>query len=127
MDIKGKILDAVDGDGTLRKTIADNPLDLHPAPPPVPVPDLPAAGTAGVLEEVAVGVHPVAEIAAPAVAAGPPSFIPPGIAAEGLPKPPPPPPSFVPPARWRPRPGHGGRRATPEFLPTHSVPGHDLG
>ena len=28
MDIKGKILDAVDGDKTIRKTIADNPLAM---------------------------------------------------------------------------------------------------
>ena len=36
MDIKGKILGAVDGDGSLRKTIANNPFDINPAPPPVP-------------------------------------------------------------------------------------------
>src|ERR1700712_4603420 len=39
MDIKGKILDAVDSDGGLRKTIADKPLDFSPAPPAVPVAD----------------------------------------------------------------------------------------
>jgi sec-independent protein translocase protein TatB len=31
MDIKGKILDAVDGDKTMRNTIADNPFDPKPA------------------------------------------------------------------------------------------------
>ncbi len=39
MDIKGKILDAVDGDKTIRNTMAENPLsgfDINPAPPPVP-------------------------------------------------------------------------------------------
>lgn len=39
MDIKGKILDAVDGDGTLRKTVADNPLAVPPAAPLAPLPD----------------------------------------------------------------------------------------
>ena len=39
MDIKGKILNAVDGDGTLRKTMADNPMDFSPPPPVVPVAD----------------------------------------------------------------------------------------
>ena len=93
MDIKGKILDAVDGDGGLRKTIADNPFDLNPAPPPVPVADLP-------LTETTIGEHPQHVIPAPEIVmeSGPPAFIPPAIAASGIPEPPPPPPAFVPPA-----------------------------
>ena len=102
MDIKGKILSAVDGDGTLRKTIADRPFDIHPAPPPVPVHDSPAADAlteAVVAErpELAMGALPE-EPALPLEPQGPPSFIPPSIAAVGLPVPPPPPPAFVPPA-----------------------------
>ena len=98
MDIKGKILNAVDGDGGLRKTISNNPFDINPAPPPVPVHDSPAIAEAagGVL-----GTAPVPAGAAamePAVPAAPPAFIPPGIAAAGPPGPPAPPPAFVPPA-----------------------------
>lgn len=91
MDIKGKILNAVDGDGGLRKTLSDNPFDINPPPPPVPVQDaVPAVETApGPV---------VAALAEPEVPAAPPSFIPPTIAAAGPPGPPPPPPSFVPPA-----------------------------
>ena len=65
MDIKGKILDAVDGDKTMRNTIADDPFafkpavtpaagavsaevtipgDIDPAPPGVPVPDTGVGG-----------------------------------------------------------------------------------
>lgn len=36
MDIKGKILNAVDGDGTLRTTMAENP--MQPATPPLTTP-----------------------------------------------------------------------------------------
>ena len=102
MDIKGKILDAVDGDGSLRKTISENPMDIHPAPPPVPVHD-----TLPGFEDTVVGAlpapyvdelvdDPIEELAV--VDVGPPSFIPPAIAAAGVPVPPPPPPAFVPPA-----------------------------
>ena len=38
MDIKGKILNAVDGDGTLRTTMAENPLNVQPATPPLTTP-----------------------------------------------------------------------------------------
>ncbi len=47
MDIKGKILSAVDSDGTIRKTMTDNPLaastTLTTPPPPVETAALPAA------------------------------------------------------------------------------------
>ncbi len=94
MDIKGKILDAVDGDGGLRKTIADNPFDIKPAPPPVPVQDavLPETTVAALPEHVIPG--PAAEVVREQ---GPPAFLPPQIAAAGIPVPPPPPPAFVPP------------------------------
>ena len=101
MDIKGKILNAVDGDGTLRKTMADNPLDIKPAPPPVPVADSPAVA------EQTIEAYPEHSIAAPGEAAElgraersqePPSFIPPQVARAGLPGPPMPPPAFVPPS-----------------------------
>ncbi len=113
MDIKGKILDAVDSDGGLRKTIADKPFDINPAPPPVPVADSPAVAAEGGLTEGGVteagrvgAASPASEEDGPAPAAaeaaseasGPPAFIPPAIAEAGLPTPPAPPPAFVPPA-----------------------------
>ena len=70
MDIKGKILDAVDGDKSLRNTIADNPFkdalndlktdintDINPAPPPVPVHDADPAIAATGLDEHAIAAH----------------------------------------------------------------------
>lgn len=110
MDIKGKILDAVDGDQTLRNTIKDNPLkdafttpsssatlpgDIDPAPPPVPVADHVSALTAE-----AVGERPEHAIPPPEapVEAGPPSFLPPKVVAAGLPSSRALPPAFVPPA-----------------------------
>ena len=101
MDIKGKILDAVDSDGGLRKTLAENPLDIHPAPPPVPVPDSVPLADPGVaipglppLNEQAVAARPEPAMAEPQ---GPPAFIPPQVAAAGMPAKTVPP-SFVPPA-----------------------------
>ena len=90
MDIKGRILNAVDGDGTLRRTINENPMDIAPAPPPVPVAD------AVPLAETAVAETPAHVIAAPAE---PPAFIPPGATTPAPPAPAPAafPPAFVPP------------------------------
>ena len=70
MDIKGKILGAVDGDGTLRRTINENPFN---APPP---PVTPVSADAAPADTV---VPPSAEhvIAAPE---SPPAFIPPAFA-----------------------------------------------
>jgi sec-independent protein translocase protein TatB len=109
MDIKGKILEAVDGDKTLRNTIADNPFkdalndlktDINPAPPPVPVHDSEPSTAAAAIEEQSVAARPEHVIAAPApvIDAGPPPFIPPAVAATGLPSKRPRPPAFVPPA-----------------------------
>lgn len=95
MDIKSTILNAVDGDGGLRKTLSDNPFDINPAPPPVPVHDTPAVAEEG----GALGVNvSAADVAEPDAPGPPPSFIPPAIAATGPPGPPAPPPAFVPPA-----------------------------
>ena len=94
MDIKGKLLDAVDGDKTIRNTIADNPManfDINPAPPPIPVHDT-------VIPEIAVAERADHAIPAPPVQSGPPSFIPPKVIAAGLPSSRAKPPSFVPPA-----------------------------
>ncbi len=111
MDIKNKILDAVDGDRTIRSTIADNPManfDLKPPPPPVPVadstpPELPAAeGEA--MGETLVETRPETVMGDPVDMAAethppqPPAFIPPGIAAAGVPAAKALPPAFIPPA-----------------------------
>lgn len=69
MDVKGKILNAVDSDGSLRRTINENPLNpaLYTPPPPVevspvapdpttvppPAPPLPVASTAAPPEAAA--------------------------------------------------------------------------
>jgi sec-independent protein translocase protein TatB len=108
MDIKGKILSAVDGDNTIRNTIAQNPFefnttDVNPAPPPVPVHDAPVvSGDPVPLDETIVAERPEHAIGALAEAeppeAGPPAFIPPRDAAAGLPSKRPRPPAFVPPA-----------------------------
>lgn len=120
MDIKNKILDAVDGDRTIRRTIAENPMDIKLAPPPIPVhdsvpvaeapytPALSGASDLGVpgLTETTVEVRPehaMGAAAEPAPAESPReedalSFLPPAVLATGLPSARPLPPSFVPPA-----------------------------
>ena len=105
MDIKGKILDAVDGDKTIRNTMADDPFkinDVNPAPPPVPVPDATVLAGDPPVPEITVEAHPEHAIAAliepEPVPAGPPAFLPPKVAAAGLPSQRPRAPAFVPPA-----------------------------
>ena len=125
MDIKGKILDAVDGDKTIRKTIADNPLamtgsEIKPPPPPVPVHDSVAAEPAytpalsgvadlGVpgLTETTVALRAEHAVAGPIAAAAPDevpaeaaalAFLPPAVVKAGPPGSRPLPPAFVPPA-----------------------------
>jgi sec-independent protein translocase protein TatB len=109
MDIKGKILDAVDSDKTLRNTVADNPFkdvlndlksDINPAPPPVPVHDSDPLIAMPGLDEQSVEARPEHVMTAPepVIEAGPPPFIPPAVAATGLPSQRPRPPAFVPPA-----------------------------
>ena len=119
MDIKGKILEAVDGDQTIRKAIRENPLDAKPPPPPVPVHDSVAAGGAftPVLEGNGLGVpgltettvavrpeHAIGVLAEPEEAQGAErdeaatlAFLPPAVVAAGLPSTRPAPPAFVPP------------------------------
>ena len=75
MDIKGKILSAVDSDGTIRKTMTENPLAASPTlttPPPAgeTVAPFPAENT----------VAPDAAAAEPAA----PAFVPPPSAAAGV-------------------------------------------
>ncbi len=85
MDIRGSIARAVDSDGTIRKTLMDDPMR---SPPPVvttPVEALPEHTIAAPGRE-----------AEPALAA--PAFIPPAEAAVAEPDPvPPPAPAFIPP------------------------------
>ena len=92
MDIKGKILDAVDGDKTLRTTLSEplitpNDFSFSPAPPPVPVHDV-APLAEPVIEVPAAIVEPRAA----------PSWLPPAAARLGHPADRAPPPAWVPPA-----------------------------
>jgi sec-independent protein translocase protein TatB len=101
MDIKGQILKAVDEDGSLRRTMAERPLDFSPPPPVVPVAD-----STPPLPEVAVDERAAHDIAPPSEAPAfvPPAFVPPAYAQAAAPEPhppqphPPQPPAFVPPA-----------------------------
>lgn len=70
LDIKGKILGAVDGDGSIRRTMSDTTFSAPP-PPVTPVVDTPVLDT------------PVAEIPPHAIEA--PSFIPPDAATDPAP------------------------------------------
>ena len=82
MDIKGQILKAVDGDGTIRKTLAESPVDFSPPPPVIPVHDT----VPTVVDERAEHAIPAPE---PAPAFVPPSYAQPAREA---------PPAFVPPS-----------------------------
>jgi sec-independent protein translocase protein TatB len=91
MNIKGRILSAVDGDGTMRKALGENPFQSAPINPmvtPAPVAEgarshpaiivPPVAGTAPAF------VPPSAEPPHPPPAAAP-AFIPPGAARDAQP------------------------------------------
>ncbi|MDT7950361.1 MAG: Sec-independent protein translocase protein TatB [Acetobacteraceae bacterium] len=96
MDIKGKILRAVDSDGTIGKSLAAPVTDFSPPPPPVPVADT----TQDVAAEPAELPSPLPEvaIAAPVAPADPaPAFVPPRYAPQAE-RPAPVPPAFIPPA-----------------------------
>ena len=73
MDIKGKILSAVDSDGTIRKTMTDNPMaastTLTTPPPPADIGALPAT------EHAAAGQHEMAFPATAPSAAVPPANV----------------------------------------------------
>ncbi len=74
MDIKGKILNAMDGDGTIRKTMAENPLAAETTlttPPPLAE----TVATETVATETVAGHAVAAPDAAPELAA--PAFVPP--------------------------------------------------
>ena len=113
MDIKGKILNALDDDGSLRKTMAENPLDAPlTTPPPLAGTAVPAEGLvhAGDAALVATGGEHVVHAADAALVvppgehlagAGPlPAFVPPDAAAApgSGPAPAMVPPAMVPPA-----------------------------
>lgn len=87
MDIKGKILNAVDGDGTLRTTMAENPMNVQPATPPLTTPPpLPETAVPSTAEHVIAApddlvptmLPPEPAAPAPAAEASPaPAMIPP--------------------------------------------------
>ena len=87
MDIKGKILNAVDGDGTLRTTMAENPMTVQPATPPLTTPPpLPETAVPSTAEHVIAApddlvptmLPPEPAAPAPAAEASPaPAMIPP--------------------------------------------------
>lgn len=90
MDVKGKILNAVDGDRTIRTTLSEpliTPNDFSPSPPPVPVHDVAPLAEA-VIEAPAEVVEPYAA----------PAWLPPSAAKLGHPAHREPPPAWVPPA-----------------------------
>lgn len=98
MDIKGKILSAVDDDGSIRKGLSEPMMDFSPPPPPVPVHDAAPVADAAAVPGIEVAARPEHVIASP------PAFVPPGYsgsapdAAPAAPAPPAPaPPAFVPP------------------------------
>ena len=91
MDIKGKILSAVDGDGSIRRTMSDS--SFNAAPPPVTpvVNEIPF--------DTAVPAHAEHVIAAPEPIEPAPAFIPPSDAAVPVAEPPP----MIPPSYMDPR------------------------
>ena len=101
MDIKGKILSAVDDDGSLRKGLSEPMMDFSPPPPPVPVHDsAPVADALSAVPEMDVAARP--EHAIPSA----PAFVPPSYVGTAAPPPAPAPaapvpaapPAFVPPS-----------------------------
>ena len=104
MDIKGKILSAVDDDGSIRKTMSEPITNFSPPPPPVPVHDtvhdvaVNAVSGSVTTEASAVPLPEVTvlEPLLPHVAA--PAFVPPRYAPSQADRPAPVPPAFIPPA-----------------------------
>lgn len=103
MDIKGKILRAVDTDGSIRNSIS-KPVDFSPPPPLVPVHDTVAEPVSDALadqspsplSEVAVAPHPEFSTALSSDPA--PDFVPPRYAPAPMTKAARMPPAFIPPA-----------------------------
>ena len=84
MDIKGQILKAVDSDGSIRKTLQDNPMDFSPPPPAVPVHDAPPPATTVESMQAALSAKTAAERPQHDLMAqipGVPAFVPPGVVA----------------------------------------------
>lgn len=112
MNIKGKILNAVDGDGGLRRTLSENP--MHPTPPTAAAPS--SAEPAAVEEPVApawqgsgasMGLSRGAGLVSSFPSGPAPSFVPPAEAepvAPPAPSPAPAPPAFIPPDAAAPHP-----------------------
>ena len=107
MDIRGTIARAVDSDGTIRKTLMEDPMRDPPPVVTTPVEALPehtiAAPEAPALTERAMSEP----LPAPA-AHDMPAFIPPAEAAGLEITANPPPPAFIPPAAAQSTPAHGG-------------------
>lgn len=105
MDIKGKILSAVDDDGSIRKTLSEPVTSFSPAPPPVPVHDVAVATVSGAVEAetpaLASAAAPLPEVIVaekPVPAGAAPDFVPPRYAPSQAERPAPVPPAFIPPA-----------------------------
>ncbi len=103
MDIKGKILSAVDDDGSIRKTLSE-PVTFSPPPPPVPVHDLAhdtvhdvAVNAVSGSVDVAPAPLPEVTVAEPPPLAAAPAFVPPRYAPQAE-RAAPVPPAFIPPA-----------------------------
>ncbi len=115
MDIKGKILKAVDDDGSLRKTLSENPMDFSPPPPVVPVADSPppTALADTVVAERDLHAIPGFDPASPPEA---PAFVPPAYVQPSFISAPPPPPAPAAPAPAPPAPAPPAS-APPAFVP----------
>ena len=107
MDIKGKILSAVDDDGSIRKTLSEPVTSFSPTPPPVPVHDLghetvhvgAVDGVSGsVTVDASAAPLPEVSVAEPSLPVAAPAFVPPRFAPSPVELPAPVPPAFIPPA-----------------------------
>jgi len=115
MDIKGKILGAVDGDGSIRRTMSDSPFNAVPPPVTPVVNELPADTVVPAhADHVIAGPEPAVPefVGAPEPA---PAFIPPNEVAVPVSEPPP----MIPPAYMGSR---GEPSAQHEPAAAHSAP-----
>jgi sec-independent protein translocase protein TatB len=109
MNVKGRILSAVDGDGSIRRTLNEDPLRAPSIVTPAAAQVTPAATAATIaVGEPASGVIHMPDQSLPGapVSAGPtPAFVPPAHAASMAPPAPAPapPPAFIPPSAAEPR------------------------
>lgn len=98
MNVKGRILSAVDGDGSIRRTLNEDPLRAPSIVTPAAARAAPAVGEAAP-EVIHVPDHSLPS--EPASAGPTPAFVPPAHAASMAP--PAPPPAFIPPSAAEPR------------------------